>query len=44
MARSLLEYASDEAYVTPLMASDDRVLMVPVGELEVIVNQVGSGG
>jgi len=41
---SLLEYTSDSAYVTPLMASTDRVLMRPVGELEVTVNQVGSGG
>jgi len=41
---SPLEYASDSAYVTPPMASADRVLMRLVGELEVTVNQVGSGG
>ena len=43
-AGSLLEYASDDTYVTPLMVLETRVLMRPVGELEVTVNQVGSGG
>jgi len=32
---SLLEYASDSAYVTLPMESEDQVLMIPIRELEV---------
>ena len=39
-----LEYSSDSSYHEAPLAGEGRILMVPVGELEVTVNQVGSEG